>query len=223
MDVFACALFAYVLCGISRVLKDLSINGITRPLWALEPTLGRAVLVVIGWPVRPIAEAYASSRQIARSVVFGLLSIVTQMIVLTGYIWLSHEIAKLAFDNFILEIILTVVIAVFGAFIAIPIGTAVLTPIIFLVSIPLNFLFPLKNTIRVDEMQWCRTCKHHKYVEKYEDPTQGLWLAETMPLTDSLPCKIVHDTSHVWVVHYKTECESRTLFPENCHQYERPL
>jgi len=223
MDVLACALFAYVLCGISRVLKDLSINGTARPLWALEPTLGRAILVVIGWPVRPIVEAYASSRQIARSIVFGLLSIVTQMLVLTGYIWLSHEIAKLVFENFILEIILTLVIAVFGAFIALPIGTAVLTPIIFLVSIPLNFLFPLKNNFVANEMRWCGTCAHHKKLEEYEDSLQGLWLAEAMPPAEFIPCTVVQDTAHVWMAFYKTERGSRTLFPENCPQYERQL
>jgi len=223
MDVFACALFAYVLCGVSRVLKDLSINGEARPLWALNPTLARAILVVIGWPVRPIVEAYASSRQIARSIVFGLLSIVTQMLVLTGYIWLSHELAKLVFENFILQIILTLVIAVVGSFIAMPIGSALLTPIIFLISIPLNLLFPLKNIISADETRWCRTCKHHREIAEYEDPLKGLWLAEEMPSTDRLPCSIVHDTSHVWAVHYKTAPGSRTLFPENCSKYERPL
>ena len=223
MDIFACALLAYVLCGISRVIKDLSINGPSRPLWALQPTLVRGVLVVIGWPVRPIVETYASTRQIARSIAFGLLSIFTQMLVLTGYIWLSHEIAKLVFQNFIFEILLTLVIAIIGAFIALPIGTAVLTPIIFLVSIPLNLLFPLKNNFQADERRWCGTCKHHRTTEEYEDPINGLWLAEAVPSTELLPCQIVDNTHHVWMAHYKIERSSRTLFPENCAQYERPL
>ena len=167
MDVFVCALFAYLLCGVSRVIKDLGIQGINRPLWALNPTTVKVLLVILGWPVRPFAESYFSSRQVARSLVFGLLSVLTQMLVLFVHIWISYSIATWAVENFAFQIFLTVIIAVVGAFIVVPLVNVLLTPIIYLITVPLNLLFPLKNNFQVEEIRWCGTCKHKKETVEY--------------------------------------------------------
>ena len=137
------------------------------------------------------------------------------------HIWISYAIATWAVENVTFQILLTVLIAVVGAFIVVPLVNILLTPIIYLITVPLNQLFPLKNNLQVEEIRWCGTCKHQKRTVEYEEPLHGLWLREDMPAREKLPCKIVDDTAYIWEVYYKTEPGSRAMFPENCYQYEK--
>lgn len=220
MEIIISALLAYVLSGISQVTKDLGGRVIDRPMWAMEPTLGKAILVGLTWPTRPVLEGSYSTGQLARSIVFGGLSVVTQMAVLTAFIWGSYTLAGLVFENFAFQIILATVIAFIGSLFVLPLVSLLMMPITLLLAWPLDLLFPLKSETPAKNINWCRTCKHHRKVSEYEDTMKGLWREESMPRSDKLPCKIVLETSQVWEAYYETEPKSRALFPKNCPQYE---
>lgn len=221
MEIVICALLAYLLSGVLQVIKDLGASAIDSPRWTMKPTPGKAILVAFTWPSRPVLEAGNLSGQFARSVAFGLLSVVLQMSALTAFILASYAIAGLVFANFVLQILLTAVIAFIGSFFVLPLLGLIMVPLTLLLAWPLDLLFPLKSESLAEDIHWCRTCKHHRKVEEYEDTMKGLWREESMPRSDKLPCKIVLETSPVWEDYYDTEPKSRTLFPKDCLFYER--
>ncbi len=145
MEIVICILLAYVLSGVSRVTKDLGKNVINRPIWAMNPTLDKIILAAISWPIRPIIEASQSSGQLARSVAFGLLAVLLQMLTFTVYIWCSYTIACLVFENFTLRIALSTVVVFVGSFFILPLMTFIMAPISLLLAWPLALLFPRKN------------------------------------------------------------------------------
>ncbi|MFZ2171580.1 MAG: hypothetical protein WAW61_18320 [Methylococcaceae bacterium] len=220
MEIIISALLAYVLAGVSQVTIDLGGNVNSRPMWAWEPTLGKAILVAIIWPTRPVIDNYSTGH--ARSIVFGVLGFVTKMTVLTAVIWGSYTIAGLAFENFAFQLILAAVIAFIGSLFVLPIISLLMIPITLLLAWPLDLLFPVKSKTSVNDINWCRTCKHYRKVSEYEDIMEGyLCSAKSMPRSDKLPCKIVLETSQVWEAFYKIKPKSRALFPKNCPHYEK--
>lgn len=221
MEIIISALLAYVLSGISQVTKDLSGNVIDRPMWAMEPTLGKAILVAITWPIRPIFEGGYSTGQLARSIVFGGLGAVIQMTVLTAFIWGAFTLAGLVFESLALQLILATVIAFIGLLFVLPLVSLIMIPITLLLAWPLNLLFSLKSNTQVKDIHWCRTCAHYRKVSEYEDTMKGLWHEESMPRSDKIPCKIVFETSQVWDAYYGTAPKSRTLFPKDCPFFEK--
>lgn len=152
---------------------------------------------------------------------FGMLGVVTQMTVLTAFIWGAYALAGLAFDNFAFQLTLALVIAFIGSFFVLPLASLLLMPMVLILAWPLDLLFPLKSDVQVKEIKWCRTCKHHRKVSDYEEIMKGLWRETSMPRSDKLPCKIVLETTQVWKTYYETEPKLRSLFPKECPQYER--
>ena len=178
MEIIVSAILAYLLSGISQATKDLGGNVIDRPMWAMRPTLGKAILVALTWPARPIIDGSYSTGQLGRSIVFGMLGVLTQMAVLTAFIWGAYALASLVFDNFALQLILAAVIAFIGSLFVLPLVSLLMMPITLIIAWPLDFLFPLKSEAqaKAKEIKWCRTCKHHRKVSDYEDTMKGLWL-----------------------------------------------
>jgi len=221
MEIIVSALLAYLLSGISQVTKDLGGRTIDRPMWAMRPTLGKAIFVALTWPTRPIIEGRYSTGQLGRSIVFGGLGVFTRMAVLTAFIWGAYVLAGLVFDNFALQLILAAVIAFIGSLFVLPLASLLMMPINLILAWPLDLLFPLKNEVQAKEIKWCRICKHYRKVSEYEDTMKGLWRETSIPRSDKLPCKIVLETSQVWEAYYETEPKSRSLFPKDCPQYEQ--
>lgn len=221
MEIVVSAILAYLLSGISQVTKDLGGRVIDRPMWAMRPTLGKAILVALTWPTRQVIEGHYSTGQLGRAIVFGVLGVITQMAVLTAFIWGAYTLASLVFDNFALQLILAAVIALIGSLFVLPLVSLLMMPITLILAWPLDLLFPLKSEAQTSQIKWCRTCKHHRKVSDYEDTMKGLWREASMPRSDKLPCKIALETSQVWEAYYKTEPKSRSLFPKDCPQYEQ--
>jgi len=48
---------AYVMAGISQVTEDLAADPVRRPIWAIQPTFGKMLLIGITWFTRPFVEA----------------------------------------------------------------------------------------------------------------------------------------------------------------------
>lgn len=221
MEIIVSAILAYLLSGISQVTKDLGGRVIDRPMWAMKPTLGKAVLVALTWSTRPIIDGRYSTGQLGRSIVFGVFGVFTQMAVLTAFIWGAYTLAGLVFDNFALQLILATVIAFIGSLFVLPLASLLMMPITLILAWPLDLLFPLKSEAQANQIKWCRTCKHHRKVGDYEDTMKGLWHETSIPRSDKLPCRIVLETSQVWEAYYETEPKSRSLFPKDCPQYEQ--
>ena len=220
MEIVICALLAYLLSGISQVIKDLGGNVIDRPMWAMNPTLGKTITVALTWPSRPILASHTSG-QFARAVAFGVLGVLIQMTVLTAFIWASYAVAGLVFEGFIFKLILAAVIAFIGSLFVLPLVTLIMVPVTLLLAWPLDLLFPQASRSSVKDIRWCRTCKHYRKVPEYEDTMKGLWKKESMPRSDKLPCKIALETSQVWEAYYETEPKSRALFPKDCPFFEK--
>jgi hypothetical protein len=220
MEIIVSAILAYLLSGISQVTRDLGSRPIDRPMWAVRPMLGKAFFVALTWPTSFVIEGRYSTGQIGRSIVFGGLGVVTQMVVLTAFIWGAYFLAGLVFDNLAFQLILAAVIAFIGSFLVLPLASLLMMPITLILAWPLDLLFPLRSEGQAKEIEWCRTCRHHRKINEYEDTMKGLWRETSIPRSDKLPCKIVLETSHVWESYYETEPKSRLLFPKDCPQYE---
>lgn len=221
MEIIISAVLAYVLAGISQVTKDLGRNVVDRPIWAMEPTLGKVILFALTWPMRSLIDGFYLTGQFARSMVFGVFGVVTQITVLTAFIWGSYSIAGLVFENLAFQLVLAAVIAFISSIFVLPLVSLLMIPITLLIAWPLDLLFPIKNKVSVNDINWCRTCKHHRKVSEYENTMTGLWREESIPRSDKLPCKIVLETSKVWEAFYETDSKSRSLFPKNCTHYEK--
>lgn len=221
MEIAICALLAYIFLGVSQVTKDLGARVVERPIWAMSPTWGKVILFALTWPIRFVIEASDAPGQLARAIAFGVLDVATKMAVLTAFIWGSYTVAGLIFENLAFQLLLSAVIALVGSFIVLPLVTLLMIPVTIVLAWPLDLLFPLKSNSSGKDINWCRSCRHHRKVSEYEDSMSGLWHEESIPRSDKLPCKIVLETSIVWEAYYETEPKARSLFPKNCPRFEK--
>lgn len=223
MEIAICALLAYIFLGVSQVTKDLGARVVERPIWAMSPTWGKVILFALTWPIRFVIEASDTPGQLARAIAFGVLDVATKMAVLTAFIWGSYTVAGLIFENLAFQLLLSAVIALLGSFIVLPLVTLLMIPVTIVLAWPLDLLFPLKSNSSGKDINWCRSCRHHRKVSEYEDSMNGLWHEDSIPRSDKLPCKIVLETSIVWEAYYETEPKARSLFPKNCPRFEKQV
>lgn len=153
MEIVVSAILAYLLSGISQVTKDLAGRVIDRPMWAMRPTLGKAILVALTWPTRQIIGGHYSTGQLGRAIVFGVLGVITQMAVLTAFIWGAYALASLVFDNFAFQLILAAVIALIGSLFVLPLASLLMMPITLILAWPLDLLFPLKSEAQTSKIK----------------------------------------------------------------------
>jgi hypothetical protein len=146
MRLITSIILAYILTGLSQVWRDLFSSPLDKPGWAIQPTLGTAIFVAIAWVTRPILENIASARgQIARGIAFGLTGIFVQMCFVTGFIWCCISASVYFLDNIILQVIVAGLFILVGGLIVMPIVTLLMVPVIFIVAIPLDLIFPRKK------------------------------------------------------------------------------
>ncbi|MCD2453177.1 hypothetical protein GO003_022600 [Methylicorpusculum oleiharenae] len=214
-------LLAFVLSGISQVMKDLGESPINRPGWAMRPTVGGAFMVAISWFSRPFIDAFYSNGQLGRAIASGLLGVLTQLSVLTIFFWGAITLTGNYIDSTILQVIVVGAILVFGAPIILPIASILIIPITLIVAFPIDFVFPLKESKEAKEVVWCKNCKHHKKSKKFEDTISGLWRSEEMPDEELLPCEIACEAADTWSDYFETTPSNRSLYPKDCEYFER--
>ena len=145
MQILISLALAYVLCGVSLVMKDLGSSGADRPSWARHPTSGKVIFVALTWFTRPFIDAYYSTGQRARAVAFGLLGVAIQIAGVAGFIWCCIAVVSHFFDGMLWIVLTSAAFIVIGAPIAIPLITLLSIPLTLLVSLPLDLFFPLKD------------------------------------------------------------------------------
>lgn len=164
---------------------------------------------------------YSEGRDKARNVAFGLVGLTFQMVVATGFIWLCITLSTHLFDSAILRVIATAIFFVLGAFFVLPFVMIAVTPLMLLVSLPLEWIFPSQDSVDAKSIAWCKNCRHYKKSKEYESPLGGLWNSRVQPPLDKLPCEIRSETVAVWDGHFSLEPRIRTLFPNDCPFFER--
>jgi len=218
MELVLSVLLAYIVYGISQVTDDLLGRAIDRPMWAMRPTLGKALFVAATWFTRPFLES-CPTNPVVRGIAASLLSVTLPMVVLTGFIWCCIAAANYVFDSTFLRVAATAVLMLILAPFVLPLITILMLPLTLLILWPLDLLFPLRENIDTQTLTWCRTCKHHRKSKEYEDIFSGLWRSKSMPRSDKLPCNIALETSDVWKRYFSSEPKSRSLFPKDCPSY----
>lgn len=221
MLIWLSLLLAYGFSGLSQVTDDLRADPVSKPMWAMRPTLGMTLLVLAAWPTRPIQDASYSDNP-PRAIAFALLGLLITFITTAGLIWCCLRLAVFFTSNFYLEVALSFGLIVALRFLA-PIITLVQMPVILLLTFPLEFLFPLKSASDVGAIVWCKNCQHYKVSKEYEDTVGGLWRSTKRPANDKLPCKIAARTSEIWDDYFSKELNSRSLFPKNCPQFSKKV
>lgn len=68
------------------------------------------------------------------------------------------------------------------------------------------------------EIQWCKTCKDFRTVNRYEDE---LWLSEKMIPDSNIPCKKLDNTQDVWLEYFNLPTGRRTVYPKRCPKWEQ--
>lgn len=68
---------------------------------------------------------------------------------------------------------------------------------------------------------WCKTCRHFRKDKGYSDSINGAWRSETLPKPELLPCKIADKSLDTWKAYFMLEMGKRTLYPNNCSQWEK--
>lgn len=130
---------AYLILGFSYAMKDLKPDVVFRPVWAYEPTLGKFILVSLFWPVIQSTRRHPLTR---RNVIFSIFTLVLQMLLITSIVWGCIGISIYIFDNIILRVICSVILLIIGALFLLPFINIAAIPILMLILLPLNFLFP---------------------------------------------------------------------------------
>lgn len=224
---------AYLLCGGAQVATDLTARAGQRPMWAMRPTVGSAILVGAVWFMRPFGGSVRNLhrlggvRNAVSTISSGLLGIILQMTVLMAFVWGCITLSQLVSDSTVLQVVTAAAFVVVGAALILPLLSPLISlimmPLVAIVLLPLSLLFPTKDRIDVREIKWCRNCKHHRKSREYEDT---LWRSGSVPRSDKLPCSIAPETAEVWQRYYESELGSRTLFPKDCplfdDQHTRP-
>ena len=173
MDMLLCILIAYCICGYASVSKSLNAPPLERPFWAMKPTIGKRLLYTITWISSQSIENYQSTRQLGRSISYGLLASFQQLawtsIVLYGvYLATSSYI-----DNTALQLITVSAIFFVALFVLTPISTILIIPTTFFFGMIIDLFFPLKdNKIQQRERDWS-TSLNDKFLKEIESwPTK---------------------------------------------------
>lgn len=211
---------AYLLSGLAQVTEDLAADLIDRPMWACRPTFSKAMLFGATWIVRPFSNARRSN-QLTRAVAFAFLSVTLRLVVLTGFIWCCITASAYLFDNLALQSVAVVVLLIIGTRVVMPWLNLLLMPLTLIVALPLDFLFPPKDKVDVQQIMWCKNCAHFRKLEQYEDIIDGLWRSKSRPQNGDLPCSILPETSEVWERYFLSTPESRPLYPKDCPFFKR--
>lgn len=146
MEIIISLILAYLFSAFTQVMKDLGGRPIDKPAWAIQPTLGIAIMIGLTWFFRPFTHVIYPNGQRARAIVFGMLEVLIQLAVLTAIFWAAISISTHYFDSIILQVVTVAAIFIVGAPIILLITTIVMTPIILIISLPLDLLFPLKES-----------------------------------------------------------------------------
>tara|TARA_R110002049_G_scaffold296531_1_gene484694 strand:+ start:412 stop:2232 length:1821 start_codon:yes stop_codon:yes gene_type:complete len=217
--IFAAFGLAFVVSGIAQVMKDLGQMPLHKPGWAQRPSFLGAVLVALTWFTRPVIDGFYSTGQKPRALAFGVLGIVIQLSVLTAFFAGAISLSVNWFDATWIQVVFVAALVIFGAPIVLPLASIVIIPFTLILSLPLELLFPLKQSSEAKNIAWCKNCVHYKKSKTYEDSMRGTWGAEEMPRSDELPCKIAPEAMETWAEHYETERSQRTLYPKNCSEF----
>ena len=151
MEIIISVLLAYIIWGFFLVSKDLGGNALDRPMWAMRPTIGKAILIGATWFTRPFFECIQSEGQVARGIAVGLLVFSGLMGVLTFFIWVCIAASAYFFDSTVLRVVTTAVLMLIGAPIFLPLIQSLMFQLALLIAWPLNLLFPLKESTDVQD------------------------------------------------------------------------
>jgi len=209
--VLSCVL-SYVFCGLAYVSESLRADALSMPGWAHQPTLRKILLFGTIWPLPEIANA--------PSVAFGTFTAALQFVVVGLIAWCCIGVSTFLFANIGLQILsVAVLLFISGRFLLPWVGSllAVLAGIIIL---PISLVLPSKDKSVNRNIHWRKNCTHYRKSARYEKIPGGLYLAETMPPTDDLPCEIAKEALDVWAYHFDLELKSRTLYPKDCRLFE---
>jgi hypothetical protein len=211
---------SYLLAGVSQVTEDLAADPLSRPMWAIRPTLAKMLLVGITWIARPFVEA-AHSQQVARAVAFAIPKVVLPFALMTAFAWLCIMASEYWFDNLPLRILTVAGLLIIGGRFVLPWVSLLIMPLMVIIALPLDWLFPLKQTDKAKNLRWCQYCDHYRPSARYEDIIGGSWRAEAMPDITELPCDIADKTLEVWQRYFLTDLNSRALYPKDCPYFKR--
>jgi hypothetical protein len=142
MELLISVALAYVFCGIATVMKDLNAQPIDRPQWAFRPTLRGAIFIAATWWARSFVDGPGPVR---RRVAFALMGAVSQLGVLTFFIWGCIAVSIYFFTSAPIQIASAAVLVVVGSQIVLPLLSFLMIPVTLLVAWPLDLLFPLEQ------------------------------------------------------------------------------
>lgn len=155
MEVLLYAGLAFILCGISQVLRDLSGPVHNRPFWAMQPILTKAIQVSVLWFIRPIIDARTTRTLTARAIAFGTFGTLFQLAVATVIVWASVVLSGLVLEAIIARVLLSAIFLVIATVFVLPVLQIPLMLIMSSIAVPLDLLFPDYERRRKEErMKW---------------------------------------------------------------------
>lgn len=103
-----------------------------------------AALVVATWFIRPFQKILCVTGRKARAVAFGVVSVVEQMALITGFIWLCISLATHLFHGAILQVAGAILFIAVGTLFVLPLASLIGIPLTLILAWPLDLLFPLR-------------------------------------------------------------------------------
>ncbi len=134
-------IIAFILSGIACVANDFNTSTIHRPLWARSPTVLKGLIIAFFWFLRPISDMRLKLGLNKKAIAFGLLAVFGQMVVMTTMTFSCIKLSFFIFENFYFQLGSTVVCIVVGYFFIVPLLNLLITPLLVLISWPLNLFF----------------------------------------------------------------------------------
>jgi hypothetical protein len=138
-------IFAYLISGFAQLSKDMNANPVDAPVWTYNPTAKMTFFVFFGWPFIQLLRYDELPGERARAIAHALLGILSQMVVLTGFIFYSISLATYLVDSLWLQIIISAAIIFIGSMFVLPLLTLAMMPVMLLLAWPLDILFPPKK------------------------------------------------------------------------------
>ena len=133
----------YLIAGIAQTMRSLTASHVSKPFWAINPTVGRVISNVFTWPI----GVYATSRgPQPRGFLYATVEVLMLVLCAGGHVWVSSLVSGIFFSDGIFNLILTVIIAVLSAPIVMPLTAIILVlPIAMITGFLLDLIFPPKK------------------------------------------------------------------------------
>ncbi|KGU63998.1 putative membrane protein [Burkholderia pseudomallei MSHR983] len=136
MFTFIVAVVAWIMAGIGEVDKGLRASIENKPGWALRPTFGIVLIIILLWPWQLLVQSVARQRSAALGVAWGIFNIALLFSMFFCAVYVLAIVPLKLADTTLWRVVLYGIEIVLA-----PVVMAIVSVVLTVVSIPLQIAF----------------------------------------------------------------------------------